>query len=425
MATLVLPELGENIETAEVTAVLVAAGDRIAPEQPLIEVDTEKASIEVPATAGGRVAQVLVKPGDTIRVGQAIVVFEAVDSGAVTAPPPQPAPAPTAVAAPEPAPPQAPARPRAEATRPAPREAGFTASPAVRAMARDLGVDLGAVRGTGPSGRITREDVKAWVREARSTPASGAVAAARELPDFSRWGPVRREPLPAIRRATAAAMIRSWSEIPHVTQFDQADVTGLEQLRQDYNQGPGAEAGRLSMTAFAVKAAAAALRQFPKFNASLDLAASAAIFKERIHVAVAVDTERGLLVPVVRDADRKDLAGLAAEIDRLAMRAREGKLGPDEMSGATFTVSNLGGLGTTFFTPIVNWPEVAILGVGRAQTLPVWRGERPEPRSVLPLSVSYDHRWIDGAEAARFARWIARALERPLGVLLGVQGGGA
>jgi pyruvate dehydrogenase E2 component (dihydrolipoamide acetyltransferase) len=427
----VLPELGENVESAEVSAVLVAVGDLIRRDQPLIEVETEKASLEVPAPAEGRVTEVRVDTGDTIDVGQVILVLEsdtdrAVDrepartrapgatpavphelpvSGIAGARPGEPDPTVAALRA---------ASPRV------PPEIGdvVPAAPSVRALARELGVEIRDVAGSGRDGRISRDDVKRFARRlignASVRGPSPRAAAIPARVDFSKWGEIRREPLTRIRRATAANLANAWATVPHVTQFDRADITGLDRARRELNRRPEAESAKLTVTAVVLEVVAAALGRFPKFNASLDLEAGEVVFKASVHVGVAVDTERGLLVPVVRDVDRKPLLKIATELAELAEKARAGGLTPDEMAGATFTVSNLGGLGTTHFSPIVNWPEVAILGVGRAETQVLYEEERFRPRLVLPLSLSYDHRLIDGADAARFLRWIAERLERPL-----------
>ena len=292
------------------------------------------------------------------------------------------------------------------------------AAPSVRALAREIGVNIREVRGSGKGGRISRGDVKAFakrlIRRAATAGGSPPTAdASPTLPDFSRWGEGRREPLTRVRRTLAANLANAWSTVPHVTQFDRADITRFEAMRKELNRRSATTDAKMTVTAVVLKTVAGALGRFPKFNASLDHDAGEIVFKKYVHVGVAVDTDRGLLVPVVRDADRKPLQEVAAESAELATRAREGKLKPDEMTGATFTVSNLGGLGTTYFSPSVNWPEVAILGVGRAEAQAVYDDEQFRPRLILPLSVSYDHRLIDGAEAARFLRWIADALERP------------
>jgi pyruvate dehydrogenase E2 component (dihydrolipoamide acetyltransferase) len=420
---IVLPELGENVEAAEVSAVLVAVGDMIRRDQPVIEVETEKASLEVPTSENGRVKELFVHAGDTVKVGQVILVLESAIADETSTKrkerpgrdaPPAPLPADTG------------AEPNAEvialraASHPARPKIGETvpAAPSVRALARELGVDIADVPGSGKGGRITRDDIKRFTKRLiSSSPSDGSARPESTIPaspDPSSWGEVTREPLSRIRRATAANLAHAWTSIPHVTQFDRSDITDLEATRKEFNRRPRATAPKLTLTAVVLKTVADALGRFPKFNASLDLAAGEVVFKKYVHVGVAVDTERGLLVPVVRDVDGKALVQVAAEVAELAARARDRKLKPDEMTGASFTVSNLGGLGTTYFSPIVNWPEVAILGVGRAETQVVYSEEQFRPRLILPLCVSFDHRLIDGADAARFLRWIAEELEQPL-----------
>ncbi len=423
-----LPELGENIESVEVTAVMIAVGDQVERDQPVIEVETEKASLEVPAPAAGKITELLVSKGDQITVGQVILRIETgAGETAEVAEPKAVAAGGTAEAAPQPtaAPPlpeqddapvvSFPAKHKPKIGRAVP------AAPSARALARQLGVDINEVPGQGPGGRISREDVKAYVK---SIVQSGGGAApsgpgtAPTLPDFSQWGEIEREPLTNIRRATAANMANAWTTVPHVTQFDRADITQLESMRKRFNQRPEAEGRKMTVTAILIKLVASALKQFPKFNSSLDLAGDSIVLKKYVNIGVAVDTPRGLLVPVIRDAAVKNVVQIAAELNDLAGRARDKKLKPDEMRGATFTVTNLGGLGTTYFSPIVAWPEVAILGVGRAEQVAIWGNGRFEPRLIIPLSLSYDHRLIDGADAARFLRWTAEALEQPLLLLL-------
>jgi len=419
-----LPELGENIETVDVSAVLVSVGDQVRRDQPVIEVETEKASLEVPSTHEGTVQKLMVSTGDKIAVGQVLLVVEISPGADAVEPdtmpavqvPPQPEPA-------KPAPPRATDPPsravaRERAARPAVTGPTVAAAPSVRALARELGVPITEVPGSGRGGRITRDDVKAHAKRLITGSTSSAGPAAPPLPDFSRWGAVRREPMSAVRRATSASMARSWATVPHVTQFDDADITLLEKMRRDFNQRPEAAGRKLTVTAVAVKTIALALRRFPELNASIDSEADAVIYKDYVSIGVAVDTERGLLVPVIRDADTKRLVQVVEDLADLAERARSKRIKPDEMQGATFTVTNLGGLGTTHFSPIVNWPEVAILGVGRAETRPVMQDGRFAPRLILPLSLSYDHRLIDGANAARFLRWVAEALGQPLLFLL-------
>ena len=418
MQELKLPELGENIDAVEVSAVLVAVGDTVRRDQAVIEVETEKASLEVPAPAEGKITELLVSKGDQIKVGQVVLRLQTAIGQADAKP---------AAAAAEPSPP--PPLPEQDdapvVTFPAKHKPtiglAVPAAPSARALARQLGVDINEVPGRGPGGRINRDDVKAYVKSlVQSGGGAGpsAPGTAPTLPDFAQWGEVEREPLTNIRRATAAAMSNAWTTVPQVTQFDRADITQLESMRKRFNQRPEAEGRKLTVTAILIKLLASALKQFPKFNASLDLAADAVIHKKYVHVGVAVDTPRGLLVPVIRDADVKNVVQIATELNDLAARARDRKLKPDEMRGATFTISNLGGLGTTYFSPIVNWPEVAILGAGRAEQNAIWGGGRFEPRLIIPLSLSYDHRLIDGADAARFLRWTAEALEQPLLLLL-------
>lgn len=426
-----LPALGENVEGGDVVEIRVAAGDQVRQGQALLEVEAEKSTVEVPSPMAGRVTEVLVKKGDRVTTGQALFRVEGGD-GAAAAPakpaatpaePPRPAP-PRAEepqrkpeAPPKVEPPPAPARPApaVAATTPEGAEKLVPAGPATRHLARELGVDLRLVRGTAPNGRVTQEDVKAYVRDLASGAAvRGGPAAAPPLPDFERWGPVERRPLESVRRRTAEQMGLAWSLIPHVTQHDRADVTDLEAFRkQQDGKGP-----KLTVTAFAFKAAAIALRRFPQFNASLDLANGQLIQKGYVHIGVAVDTERGLLVPVLRDVDKKNVLQLAQELTEIAQRARDKKLGADEMRGGTFTITNLGGIGGTAFTPIVNWPEVAILGLSRGRLEPVVWGGQVVPRLLLPLSLSYDHRVIDGADAARFTRAVAEMLENPFVMLL-------
>jgi pyruvate dehydrogenase E2 component (dihydrolipoamide acetyltransferase) len=414
-----MPPPAEGLETVTVTDVKVRPGDVVRAGQALLEVEAEKSTVEVPSPAAGRIGKVLVKKNDTVQVGQTLFVLEdgvaepAAAKEPETAEKPRPAPEPAAPRGedgrrrPAAAPP-----PKAE---PAPAKAATIplAGPATRQLARELGVDLSQVAGTGRGGRVTEEDVKGYVRQLASVPvtAAGPAAAAPKLPDFEKWGPVEREALGQVRRLTAQHVSVAWGVIPHVTQHDVADVTELEAFRkQQQGNGP-----KLTVTAFALKAAAVALKQFPQFNASLDAAAGQVILKRYYHIGVAVDTERGLLVPVIRDVDKKSVAELAAELAEAAERARRGKA---DMQGGTFTITNLGGIGGTGFTPIVNWPEVAILGLSRSRPEPVVRDGQVVPRLMLPLSLSYDHRVIDGAAAARFTRRLAEMLENPLVMLL-------
>ncbi len=441
-----IPELGENIEGGDVVAVRVAEGDTVEAEQPLLELETGKATIELPSPSGGRISAIRVKAGDTVTVGQ--VVME-LDTGAKAeaAPPKEEADAPAPKPEPKPAEPEAPpesapAEPEPEsdakpdstepaAPSPAPEPARepapplpkppavpVAAAPSVRRFAREIGVDIEQVVGHGKGGRISIDDVKQFARQAATGRAVRGHCAleAEPLPDFSRWGPVRRETMSKIRTVTAEHLGRAWALIPHVTQHGKADVTELETLRKRLAPRAEAAGAKLTLTAILVRIVAAALRVHPKFNASVDLPGRAIVFKDYVHIGIAVDTERGLLVPVVRDADRKNIVQIAAELGRLAEAARAGKLAPDDLQGGTFTVTNIGAIGGSFFTPIINAPEVAILGVGRAEReLRLQPGsDTPEPRLMLPLSLSYDHRLIDGADGARFLRWLVDAVAEPM-----------
>jgi pyruvate dehydrogenase E2 component (dihydrolipoamide acetyltransferase) len=303
------------------------------------------------------------------------------------------------------------------------------AAPSVRRLAREIGVDVTQVSGTGPGGRITQDDVKEFAKRVmNSIGGSGQAAAASgaarpasiglALPDFSKWGEVERKPMTGIRRKTAEHLSNAWNTIPHVTQFDKADITALETVRKKYRDEVAKAGGNLTVTAVAAKVVAAAMKVFPQFNASVDAAGDAIVYKKYINVGIAVDTPNGLLVPVLRNVDQKNLIQLSVEIQQLADKAKDRKLTLDDMSGGSMSISNLGGIGGTAFTPIVNWPEVAILGISRGVFEPVWNGKEFEPRQMLPLSLSYDHRLIDGADAIRFLRWVAEALENPFALTL-------
>lgn len=425
MIEMKLPELGEGIDKVDVTSVLVATGDTVKRDQPILEVETEKASLEVPADADGTIAELLVSAGDKVAVGAVIVKID--PSGKSEA-------RPEAKSEPEPQT-EEPSRPVAvpDTPEPAPAVIDFPsqetpatigrtapASPSTRRLARELGVDILQVQGSGPGGRISRNDVKAHTKTIVSKGATAPSSAPTpDLPDVGKWGPTESEELSNVRRATVRAMATSWSTIPAVTQFDDADITDLEAMRKRFNTRADEYGAKLTVTAILMKAVAVALKRFPKFNAVLDLEGDRVIYRKYVNVGVAVDTPRGLLVPVVKDVDVKGIVQVAQEMNDLASRARDRKLKPDEMAGAGFTVTNLGGLGTTYFSPIVNWPEVAILGVGKAKRQPVWQGEGFEPRLMMPLSLTYDHRLIDGADTARFLRFIAESLEQPLLMLEG------
>ena len=424
-----LPELGENVTGGDLLKVLVKAGDQINKEQALLEIETDKAAIEVPSPIAGLVKQVHVQPGQKIKVGQLIFTVE--ESG-VAAPAQPQASAPAPVAQPTSTPQPAPAAPLPSIPAGS-TEAPFIpsttgrslaevpASPSVRRLAREIGVDITEVHGSGDNGRITMDDVKAHSRrrhmESRTAPA-GLIAPA-PLPDFSKWGAVEHKPMTGIRRKTAEHMQHAWM-IPHVTNNDKADITELEQLRKQYSESVAKAGGKLTMTAIALKIVGSALKKFPQFASSIDLAKEEIVYKQYIHVGVAVDTERGLLVPVIRDVDQKNIVELAVELSQIGAKTRDRKLKPEDMEGGVFTITNLGGIGGTSFTPIINSPEVAILGMMRASWEPVYSVGKFEPRLMLPLSLSYDHRMIDGADAARFLRWLCEAFEQPF--LLSLQG---
>ena len=428
-----LPELGENVEKGDVVRVLVNVGDLVAKDQPVVELETDKATIEVPSSVAGRVTDVRVKVGDKVKVGQTVMVLDD-SSSAAAAPDAEPAkkadPAPAATAAPAaapaPAPPKerAPTKPAAAVVdfssgrpAPAPERQGaaplIAAAPSVRRYARELGIDIAQVAGTGLGGRIGPQDVQSHVREQFS----GPVGRPAPLPDFSKWGEVDVTPMSNIRRKTAEHLSIAW-QAPHVTQFDKADMTGLENFRRAYGARVEKAGAKLTVTVALIKIVTAAIARFPQFASSVDMAGQSVVMKKYRHIGVAVDTPNGLLVPVIRDADRKTMTEIAVELAALAQKAQQKKLSLDEMSGGVFTISNLGGLGGTAFTPLINQPEVAILGVSRGTIEPVWQDNQFVPRQMLPLSLSYDHRVIDGADAVRFLRFVVEAIEQPLTMVL-------
>lgn len=457
-----LPDLGEGIHEAEVVAILVKVGDHVEEGQPFIEVETDKARVELPSPFTGRVEEINVKVDETVRVGNVLMVFSNGDAASAAISSDGDMEAGTAVA------PSVRAGSSAEAGSGqgagAPTEAGngargggpVPASPATRRLARELGVDLRQVSPSGPAGLVSAEDVRAFaggslgslegrkpaasasggpaVSEPAAESDSGAAGPAADvptygpsaalmapqpppLPDFSRWGPVEREPLKSVRRATARHMALAWSQIPHVNHQDLVDVTDLEAFRGAQAPEIEAEGGKLTLTVFVLKAVVAALKVHPRFNASLDPSSEEIVLKRYYHLGVAVDTDRGLVVPVLRDVDRKSITELAVELVQVAERARRGETSLEEMQGGTFTITNIGALGGTGFSPIVNYPEVAILGTGRARMQPVVRGEEGSyevvPRLMLPLILGFDHRVVDGADAARFVRMVGEGLERP------------
>ena len=447
MATEVkLPPLGENVPGGDIVELLVKPGDTVAAEQPLFDVEAEKSTVSVPAPVAGKIAKLLVKKGDHVKTDQVVAVIEDGDGKPAAAPAKKeergdapPAKARTTPEAKEPTEkgPRAPtepasakqqaAAPAAPPPPPAPADGGIVhAGPATRRVAREWGVDLRRVAGSGPRGRITQDDVKSFVRHLAAGGENGHAIQAPSLPDFAKFGPIEAKPLDTIRRRTAEHVSLAWRLIPHVTHHDLADITDLEAFRKQTSLTPaplpqeerGESGPKLTVTAFVLKALAILLKQMPQFNASLDDAAGKLIVKQYYHLGVAVDTDKGLVVPVLRDVDKKSVQEIAKEMAEAADRARQGKMKPDEMQGGTFTVSNLGGIGGTGFSPIVNWPQVAILGLSRARQQPVWKNGGWLARLQLPMSLSYDHRVIDGAAAARFCRALAEMLENPMKMLL-------
>jgi pyruvate dehydrogenase E2 component (dihydrolipoamide acetyltransferase) len=425
-----VPDIGDYTDVP-VIEVHVSPGDVVAEEDPLVTLESDKATMDVPATASGQVQDVRVKVGDTVSEGTVIVVVGGDGAGPLTTPPslvgqqepppeatpgaPAPAPAPAAQAPPAPAPapvapaPAAPAGAIADVT-------GAHASPSVRRLARELGLDLNGIKGTGEKGRITKEDLLGAVRGPAPAPAAAAAPAGAGIPeipaqDFSKFGPTETVPLPRIKKISGPFLHRSWLNVPHVTHNDEADITELDGYRRELDAAAKAEGYRVTLLAFLMKAAVSALREFPEVNSSLSPDKDSLILKRYHHIGIAVDTPGGLVVPVIRDVGAKGISELSKELGEVSKRARDGKLSPEDMSGGTFTISSLGGIGGTSFTPIVNAPEVAILGVVRSRRSPVWDGEAFVPRLLLPVSLSYDHRVIDGALAARFTRYLCQHLE--------------
>ncbi|MCE5230276.1 2-oxo acid dehydrogenase subunit E2 [bacterium] len=415
-----LPNVGENVEKAKLVRILVKQGDTVAKDQPIVEIETEKATLEVPADSAGTVSSINVREGDEIRVGQTLITLEVgADAKQEEKPEPQPQAAEEAEEAPAKSHREVAAEEDwepASALR-APVSALPPAAPSVRRFAREVGVDIGKVQGSGPYGRISVEDVKAHARRASGGPVPATMPSRRaELPDFSRWGEVAIKDISNIRRVTSERLSQSWNAVVHVHHQDMADITELENLRKLRNEKTSGV--KLTVTAVIIKILAAILKKHPAMNSSFDAAGQKLIYKKYIHIGVAVDTPRGLLVPVIRDVDQKTILQLADELDALAKKARDGKLTPDEMSGGTFTVTNLGGISGTQFNPVVNWPEVGILGVSRASKMQVWTDSGPQWRLMLPLCFAYDHRVIDGADGARFLRDVAADLTSPFELML-------
>lgn len=434
-----IPELGENIEEASVTKILVKSGDQVSKDQPLIELETDKATVEVPSTVSGVVKEVRIKEGDKAKVGDVVFVITSSDQDEVDevpteteieakAEPPEVEEEPKPVAEPKP-------RPRRGGLEEAltPVTEGYRkyrpdtivkvapAAPSVRRFAREIGIDVNKVNGSGPRGRISIEDVKKHARSTRSqkeAPSGLPGLTIPALPDFSKWGQIERKPMSPIRQKTAESMITSWLNVARVTQYDKADITELEEHRKKFGSKVEGAGGKLTVTAVLLKVVASALKTFPQFNASIDVAKNEIIYKKYYHVGIAVDTDRGLLVPVIRDVDKKNILQISVALTEAAEKARTKKLSLEEMQGGTFTITNLGGIGGIGFSPIVYFPQVAILGISRSSMEPVYMDGKFEARLMLPLSLSYDHRLIDGADAARFLRWVAEALKDPFLIAL-------
>ena len=424
-----LPRLGEGAESGTVVSIFVKPGDQVKEGQTLLELENEKAVAPIPSSASGRVAKLYVKEGDKLSVGQSILALET-DGADASAPAAKPAPsAPKSEARPagkpalrEGTPPKtAPAQetPSVDVVGEPLANQSVAAAPAVRKLAHDLGVDLTRVRGSGHGGRIMLEDLRAYIQQLqqRAFEALAARAPTDEKPapehiDFGKWGPYTRKPLSSLRKVIARRMQESWNAIPRVTQFDEADITNLAALRKKYAGEYEKKGGHLTLTPFLMKVVVDILKKYPIFNSSLDETTDEIVYKDYYHIGVAVDTEQGLIVPVIRDVDKKNLLQLSKELAELAEKARQRKIAADDLKGGTFTISNQGGIGGGFFTPIINKPEVAILGVGRGVLKPVVRGDKIEPRTMLPLGMSYDHRVIDGGMAARFIVDFVKALEQ-------------
>jgi len=414
-----LPELGENIAAGTVTKVLVKAGDALKKGQNILELETDKAVLEVPSQHDGVIKEILVKTGALVKVGQAIFKIESPPSvgqasaTAEAAPVPPAGPASVVPSKPETKSPEIKSPEQMPGpTIHVPVRKDVHAAPSVRLFAREIGIDIAQVPGTGSGGRISIDDVKAYAKSILTGATTIGGGAFQPLPNFAKWGNVKREAMNNVRRKTAQHLSHAWQTIPHVTQFDKADITELEKLRKRFS----GTKKKLSITPFLVKVTAAALKHFPQFNASIDMTTQEIVYKDYYNIGVAVDTDRGLLVPVIKNADQKTVLQIADELTALAERARARKTTIEEMQGGSFSISNLGGIGGTFFTPIVNWPEVAILGVSRGVMEQVYVESQFAARLMLPLSLSYDHRVIDGADGARFIRFIAEALQNP-GVL--------
>ncbi|MBI1937510.1 MAG: 2-oxo acid dehydrogenase subunit E2 [Ignavibacteriales bacterium] len=431
-----IPALGENITSAQITKVLAKPGDKLEADQIILEIETDKATVEVPTEVGGVVKEVKVKEGDKAAIGQVAVVLETtvvreterkyeVRSAKDEVQVEEKKEHVTFNLQPE--------TKREHTHMPQlvnlPKDIVKTvvpAAPSVRKFAREIGIDVNQVKGSGPNGRISIEDVKSFAKALNEQIQKGIVPTGtvgiphEALPDFSKWGAIDRQQMSNIRRKTAGHLSYAWTTVPHVTQFDKADITELENLRKQFGKKVETAGGKLTVTSVLLKIIASALKVFPQFNSSVDMEKNEIVYKKFYNIGIAVDTDRGLLVPVVRDVDRKNIIQLSVELAGISKKARDKKLSLEDMQGGSFTISNLGGIGGTYFTPIVNTPEVAILGVSKSSYEPVYIDGKFEPRLMMPLSLSYDHRIIDGADAIRFLRWVVNALENPF--LLSLEG---
>ncbi len=413
-----VPEVGENIESGTVVAIAVSVGDTVTKDQDLFEFETEKASLPVPAPCDGTIKEILIKEGDDVAIGQIVIMIDGVIEPTSPTEKTTAAETPRAESAPQPPKTSAPAPKTTVSTanilRPSeqiPAQSDVPAAPTVRRFARETGVEVSRVTGSGPGGRISKDDVKAYIKQLLAGGLPAATPAVKPLPDFTKWGEIERKKMSNIRKKTSAHLSDCWNTIPHVTQFDKADITEIEKIRKTHSTTER----KLTITPFLMKILAAALKEFPQFNTSVDMENKEVIYKQFIHIGVAVDTDRGLLVPVIRHIDQKGILQLTDELNAAAERARTKKTTLDELAGGSLTLTNLGGIGGTSFTPIVNWPEVAIMGVSRGRMEPVYDKEKKSfaPRFMLPLSLSYDHRIVDGADGARFIRYIVEAIENP------------
>ena len=424
-----VPDLGENIVSADVINVLIKKGDVISKDQGVIEIETDKATVEVPSSVEGKVVEVNVKTGDKVKVGDVLIKVESTSATPVTKKeeskvkeePVKKLAKETAEKVESPKGELSELKPGERDDQPPILRGSAPAAPSVRRIARELGVDINKVPGSGENGRISMDDVKAYVKNIMQGKgeAIGIGVKKEALPDFSKYGKIERVAINKIREKTATHLSYAWSVIPHVTQFDKTDITEFEKDRKELSKKVEEHGAKLTVTGILIKIIAEGMKKFPQFNSSIDMDNKEVIYKKYINIGVAVDTEYGLLVPVIKNADKKNLIEISVELNQLAAKARDKKLSLEEMQGGCFTITNLGGIGGTYFTPIVNSPEVAILGVSRGNYEPIYNKEgKFEPRLMLPLSLSYDHRIIDGADAIRFLRWVCEALEEPLKIFM-------